>query len=118
MLRELLASLLVVLLMACGQSAPPAQSCPQMEQMGCPPASLTYDTGIGELLMTRCSPCHQAGPGSVGAVFLGSYSQTKSAGTGIGTQLLTCSMPPEGAPPLVSNERQQILDWLTCGAPR
>jgi hypothetical protein len=36
----------------------------------------------------------------------------------IATQLVSCSMPPAGAPPLGADERQLILDWLTCGAPR
>jgi hypothetical protein len=36
----------------------------------------------------------------------------------IATQLVTCSMPPEGNPQLTTAERNQILDWLTCGGPK
>ena len=116
MLGKLLTTLLVPLAVACGQSASPAD-CPEDRQSSCPASALTYDTGIGALLTERCSPCHAAG-GVEGSRLLTDYSHVSGERMSIGTQLVTCSMPPAGSPQLSADERQQILDWLTCGAPR
>ena len=85
--------------------------------MGCPDGALTYDTGIGALLDERCSPCHAAG-GVEASRLLTDYIHAKGLQMSIGSQLVSCSMPPVGSPQLSSDERQQILDWLTCGTPR
>ena len=85
--------------------------------MGCPADALTYDTGIGALLDERCSPCHAAG-GVEASVPLTDYDHAMREYMSIGSQLVTCSMPPAGSPQLTIDERQQILDWLTCGIPR
>jgi hypothetical protein len=118
MLKVFLLSLLACLAVACGHAAPTAVSdCPEARQLGCPAGTLTYDTGIGDLLTARCSPCHAEG-GIEGARRLTDYSHAFGSRMSIATQLVSCSMPPSGAPPLTHEERQQVLDWLTCGAPR
>jgi len=110
---------LYYLAVACGQSPPPrASDCPDVQQAGCPAGALTYDTGIGDLLTARCTPaCHAAG-GSEATRPLTDYGHAAGLRISIANQLLSCSMPPAGAPPLSPDERQLILDWLTCGAPR
>jgi cytochrome c5 len=109
---------LASLALACGHAAPPPRGdCPDVQQAGCPANALTYDTGIGDLLNERCASCHAAG-GVEAARPLTDYGDAFGARTGIATQLLGCSMPPAGAPPLSNEERQLILDWLTCRAPR
>jgi mono/diheme cytochrome c family protein len=110
-------ALLLLLLLStfgCGQS--PSSACPSDEQGACPATALTYDSGIGALLTQRCSPCH-APRGDAGRL-LTDYPHAFGQRTGIGTQLVSCSMPPAGAPQLSDAERKQILDWLTCGAPQ
>ena len=79
--------------------------------------ALTYDTGIGTLLSERCSPCHAAG-GVEATRLLTDYGHASGQRMSIATQLVSCSMPPPDAPPLSTAERQQVLAWLTCGAPR
>ncbi len=115
-MKVALLPLLSVLLTACGESAPSAD-CPDDQQLGCPASALTYDTGIGALLTERCSPCHAAG-GVEATRLLTDYAHASGLRMSIGSQLVTCSMPPPGEPPLSLAERQQILDWLTCGGPR
>ena len=110
--------LLACLAVACGSSPPAAAvDCPEVHQAGCPAGALTYDTGIGDLLTERCSPCHAVG-GIEASRLLTDYGHASGLRMSIAAQLVTCSMPLAGAPPLSNDERQQILDWLTCGAPR
>lgn len=112
--------LLGCLLVGCGSGvvASPSAVCPEDSQTGCPAAALTYDTGIGALLEERCSPCHAPGGVEAASVLLTDYDHARNQRMGIGSQLVTCSMPPPDAPPLSNDERQQILDWLTCDTPR
>ncbi|MES1175827.1 MAG: hypothetical protein ABUL62_16010 [Myxococcales bacterium] len=113
-----LLSLLVCLAFACGESAPATlNACPEPVQVGCPTDALRYDTGIGDLLDERCSPCHARG-GVEATRLLTDYDHAFGLRMSIANQLVTCSMPQAGSPPLTVDERQQILDWLTCGAPR
>ncbi len=105
--------LLAVFAIACGQS--PAQSCPADNQDQCVDATLSYDNGIGALLTERCSPCHAA-KGVEMTILLTDYGHVSGERTSIATQLVTCAMPPAGNPQLSTAERDQILDWLTCGA--
>ena len=109
--------LLSVLLSPLGCGQPSDSVCSTAEQGACSATALTYDTGIGELLTERCSPCH-ATDGVEAVRVLTDYRHVFGQRTGIGTQLVACVMPPAGAPTLSSTERQQILDWLTCGAPQ
>jgi uncharacterized membrane protein len=107
--------LLAILAVACGQAA--RQSCPADNQDQCVDTTLSYDNGIGDLLTERCSPCHAA-KGVEMTILLTDYGHVSGERTSIATQLVTCSMPPAGNPQLTTAERNQILDWLTCGAPR
>ena len=106
---------LAVLAAACGQS--PSVACPADNQDQCVDTTLSYDNGIGALLDQRCSPCHF--PGGVESTrLLSDYGHVSGERMSIAGQLVTCAMPPAGSPQLSSDERKQILDWLTCGAPR
>ena len=113
--KRLIGCLSLVIGTACGQAAP--EACPATARMSCPPAALTFDSGIATLIQARCLPCHDVGGVAV-TPLLTDYTQVFNARRGIGPQLLTCAMPPSGAPPLSAAERQQILDWLACDAPR
>ena len=115
--RKLLLSLLAAAPMAVACSQPAAhEACPAPPQMGCPADALSFDTGIGELLHSRCYPCHSA-DGVERTRQLTDYAHVSGERMSIASQLVTCSMPPAGSPPLSSSERQQILDWFACGGP-
>lgn len=107
--------LLASFAIACGQS--PGQSCPADNQGQCLDPTLSYDNGIGALLTERCSPCHAA-KGVEMSILLTDYGHVSGERMSVFTQLVTCSMPPPGNPQLSTAERDQILDWLTCGAPK
>lgn len=114
-LLYLLLTLALCAVPACGQSA--AKSCPADEQAGCVDPSFGYDAGIGDILNARCRPCHAPG-GIEQSILLSDYSHVYRERMTVGSQLVTCTMPPEGSPGLTDSERKQILDWLSCGAPQ
>jgi uncharacterized membrane protein len=80
-------------------------------------STLSYSTGIADILNQRCQPCHAAG-GVEATVPLTDYQHVFGERMTLGNQLVTCSMPPDGSPQLTDTERKQILDWLSCGAPQ
>ena len=114
MARELLTSLLVAVA-ACSQASTP-DACPAPAQMGCPVDAPTFQTGIADLLHARCYPCHAPG-GVEQARLLTDYAHVSGERMSIASQVVSCSMPPTGAPRLTGSERQQILDWFSCGGP-
>ncbi|MEO7034824.1 MAG: hypothetical protein ABI548_13025 [Polyangiaceae bacterium] len=107
--------LLASFALACSPS--PGATCSIDAPNECVDASLSYDGGIGALLTERCSPCHAAG-GEEATLLLTDYDHVSRQLMGIGSQLVTCSMPLAGSPQLSADERNQILGWLSCGAPR
>lgn len=117
MLKLSLLPLLTGLVAACGQSpsATPPSDCPEL-QAECPATPPTYAAGIGALIGERCSPCHAPGGIEAESVLLTDYQSARMLTIGIGTQVQGCLMPPAGSPPLSDDERQQILEWLKCGA--
>jgi hypothetical protein len=113
--KSLWVLLVAVLAAACGQS--PADSCPVYDRNECVPPAPSYDGGIGELLNQRCMPCH-GDKGIEAKHLLTDYAHVTRELMGIGNQLVTCSMPPAGNPQLTTAEREQILNWLSCAAPK
>ena len=107
--------LLAALMAACGQKA--QKDCPPDDQAACMDSSLGYDANIAAILNTRCTPCHATG-GVEMSILLTDYKHVSSERMTIGSQLVTCTMPPDGSPQLTDMERKQILDWLSCGAPQ
>ena len=107
--------LLALFALACGQ--PSGTTCSVDAPNECVDSSLSYDSGIGALLTERCSPCHAA-DGVEATRLLTDYSHVSGERMSIAAQLATCSMPPAGAPPLSTAERNQILGWLSCGGPK
>ena len=101
---------------ACSQPAE-HEACAVRPPTACPANTLTFDTGIAELLHSRCYPCHAA-DGVEGSRQLSDYDHVKGERMSIASQVASCSMPPAGSPTLTVNERQQILDWLACGLPQ
>lgn len=103
--------------LADGCAEPAQDACPSQAPTECSASAPTYETGIGTLLIERCSPCHAAG-GVEASRLLTSYERVAGERMSIASQLWTCSMPPAGAPPLSAMERSQVLGWLACGAAR
>jgi len=113
--KSILFLLLAVFAVACGQ--PTNKDCPPDNQEQCVDTTLSYDNGIGDLLTQRCSPCHATG-GVEMSIPLTDYVHVRGARTAIVGQLVPCLMPPAGNPQLNIAERNQILDWLSCDAPK
>jgi uncharacterized membrane protein len=115
--RTFVLVLVSALAMVAACSGPREQdACPVPPQRGCPSDALTFTTGIADLLHTRCFPCHSA-DGVEQSHQLTDYDHVKGERMSIASQVASCSMPPAGSPELTSEERQQIIDWYTCGTP-
>ncbi len=113
--KSMLFPLLAAFAVACGQ--PANKDCPADNQQECADTTLSYDNGIGDLLTQRCSPCHAAG-GIEMTVPLTDYLDVRGARMTIVGELVPCLMPPASSPQLTVAERNQILDWLSCDAPK
>ncbi len=80
-------------------------------------ATLTYNADISAIMNARCTPCHATG-GVEASIILTDYGHVTGERMTIEAQLLTCAMPPDGSPQLTTDERTQILSWLSCGTPQ
>ncbi len=114
-IRLSLFPLLAVFALACSQASD--ATCSVDAPNECVDPSLSYDGGIGALLTQRCSPCHAKG-GVEATRLLTDYSHVSGTRMSIASQLASCAMPPAGAPQLSTDERNQILGWLSCGGPK
>ncbi|MBK9034236.1 MAG: hypothetical protein IPL61_23730 [Myxococcales bacterium] len=119
------AAVVAALAVACSDSAlfgPPTEAT-------CPPTSTTTWVSFGEAFMTRyCTRCHATdlvGADRHGApsfhdfdtpfgvrVVRAHIDETSAAGPAA----VNTSMPPDGERPTLA-ERQQLGEWLACGAP-
>ena len=90
--------------------------CPNDLPPSCPATVPSYQTEIMPLLQRACTECHSAS-GAVPNRPLDTYSAVYAQRQGVLTQVYGCRMPPAGAPPLTSAERQQLLTWLVCQSP-
>ena len=90
--------------------------CPNDLPPSCPSAVPSYQTEIMPLIQRACTECHSAS-GAVPNRPLDTYSAVYAQRQGVLTQVYGCRMPPAGAPPLTSAERQQLLTWLVCQSP-
>ncbi len=107
--------LLALFALACSQSS--NATCSVDAPNECVASTLSYDGSIGTLLTERCSPCHAAG-GVEATRLLTDYGHVSGERMSIASQLVSCAMPPAGAPQLSTDERNQILGWLSCGGPK
>lgn len=82
----------------------------------CPGATPSYRRDVAPILEQRCATCHYPGNTQSGDVFA-DYDDVYSLRQTVLTRIYGCVMPPDGAPPLTSEQRQILLHWLTCGAP-
>ncbi len=90
---------------------------PNLSDSACSTQTLSYDSDIAAIMNNRCMPCHAPG-GEESVIPYTSYQQVFSERMSIASQLASCDMPPDGSPQLTEDERKQILDWLSCGAPQ
>lgn len=103
-------------LAACGPK-PAAKDCPALnDQPDCSTQTLSYSSGISDLVNRACMPCHAPG-GEESSVPLTDYKHVAGESMTIGNELVLCEMPPDGSPELGEDDRKQMLDWLSCGAP-
>ena len=86
-----------------------------------PPTSCTDPTldyaAIEPILQQRCLQCHGGQPG--GPWPLDAYEHVADWANEIRAQLSSCTMPPADAGiPITSEEREKVLLWVRCGAPK
>ncbi len=92
-------------------------SCPK----GLPTCSAapSYANDIAPLVAARCVACHS--PGGVAADRdLTTWAGISNLESTVLAQVYSCMMPPADAGPgdaLTPAEREELLQWLVCGAP-
>ncbi len=110
-----LASLGMALGSGCSTPAPPA--CSATEPNGCPSANApTYSKDIAPIVHATCTACHSPG-GPNPVPDLTTYAGLAGDESTAFSQVLSCRMPPEGAPALDDADRQTLLTWFGCGSP-
>jgi hypothetical protein len=81
----------------------------------CPETPPSYQTEVIPILEAKCNSCHD---GTQGLWPLTDYQSVIDWQAGIEEDLMSCSMPPAGAPELTPDETHTLLTWFACGAPR
>lgn len=115
---SLLMALLVTLVAGCAANAMPIEDYP------CPPAGtqLTYESFGRTMLSAHCNHCHNAGEGQRhGAPESYRFDTLDDVRTHrdrifIRAAAGNTTMPPGPDDPS-SHEREQLAEWLACGAP-
>jgi hypothetical protein len=77
----------------------------------------SYDGDIAPIVANRCTLCHSPS-GIANTVLFDTYEQAYSWYKVMYSQIFTCSMPPSCAGALPDEERQALLKWFVCKAPR
>lgn len=90
--------------------------CPNDLPQSCPATVPSYQAEIMPLLKRACTECHSA-TGIVPNRPLDNYNSVYSQRQAVLTQVYACRMPPPGAPPLSTADRQLLLTWLICQSP-
>jgi hypothetical protein len=118
---------LLSVMAGCGDSGGPARPgltesdggsevCETTLPTSCPSPAPTYEQDVATIIEARCSSCHD-GRGEQWPLV--DYSHTADWSNEIRAMVADCSMPPPDSGVLMLNsERQVILDWVRCGAPR
>lgn len=121
MLRTLLACSVVLAsaAIACshgGSNTGTDAGCPNDVPASCPTPAPTW-ADVEPIFDAHCTKCH--GPGGVEASRpLDTYDHVYAERTTVLTKLHGCLMPPAPERPLSSDDRQLVLSWLVCRAPK
>jgi hypothetical protein len=99
-------------------AASDSPSCPNdlPPDSDCPPAAPSYGAAVAPIIAARCSVCHRPG-GLETSMRFSTYADAFALRRQMLTTIYACRMPPAGAVPLSTDERQTLLKWFVCGAP-
>jgi hypothetical protein len=89
-------------------------SCPNPPN-SCSKPIPSYGAVIEPILEQSCITCH--GPKGIAGYSEATYEQVHEQLEPILSQVSGCVMPPPPYPPLTTEQREALLDWLVCGAP-
>jgi hypothetical protein len=99
-----------------GSGGADAGTCPNDLPASCPPGAPGYKARGAGILGTYCNGCHA--PGGVDASRpLVTYAEVYAQRSAVLDQVYACRMPPDGGPMMSSQDRDDLLAWLVCGAP-
>jgi len=111
-----LAALALAVLFAAGCSDGP-KGCP-FQTPTCPTAVPSYSGEVSALIGHYCVGCHGPGGQESNRPFTSWQEINANSYAGpMQRQLLSCLMPPADAPQPTADQKQTMVDWLTCGAP-
>jgi uncharacterized membrane protein len=112
-------SALAVSAFGCGSSG---GSCTAPENPTCPATPPSFAGAVfPDVIGPYCASCHSPSGVDTGTELVTYdeiYGKNGSEAAEIYNQVFeSCLMPPAGSPALPAADRQQLLDWLACGAP-
>jgi hypothetical protein len=82
----------------------------------CPSPTPSWSSTVSQVVAADCQSCHsQAGIANDRP--FESYSQVYALRGTVLSQVYSCAMPPSDGGVLDDADRQQLIDWLVCGAP-
>ena len=97
-------------------AADAAVACSVVAPTSCPTPAPAY-ADVSPIFAARCASCHSGAAG--GPWPLDSYSTISDWRNEIRASLVDCSMPPADAgSALTDAERDTLVGWMNCGAPR
>jgi hypothetical protein len=104
-------------LVACGDQASHANSCPNDVPPSCPSPEPSWKDQVQAIVDTRCNGCHGDGGIEQSVFNFATYDGVRLHYTAMLGRLSLCQMPPADAAAPTPAERQALLGWLVCRAP-
>jgi len=84
----------------------------------CPDAAPSYATVLSGIIARKCTVCHRTGGlEPVNQFDTLAKIQKNNQFIHMLTQVYTCRMPQACGEPLTTDEKQELEQWLVCGAP-
>jgi hypothetical protein len=93
-----------------------AASCSPELPASCPSPAPSWRGSVAGLVEAHCTPCHSPGGRAFDRPFT-QYSDVYDLRGDILDQVYSCFMPPPDGGELDPALRQELIDWLVCGAP-
>src|SRR5262249_51832261 len=92
-------------------------TCPNDLPASCPQPAPSWQGTVSQLIAQKCVICH-APTGIVAEKPLDTYDAVFRMRGPVLNQVYSCNMPPPDGGALDDEERQALLGWLVCGAPK
>ncbi|MFO0659591.1 MAG: hypothetical protein U0165_07150 [Polyangiaceae bacterium] len=91
-------------------------TCPNDLPDSCPSTPPTWDTGVSDVVKSKCASCHTQG-GEAAFKPFDTHDEILASRSAALNQVYACKMPPADGASLTEEERATLLQWFVCGSP-